>query len=313
MMRETIQDRARGRWQDILAAIGFNPVFLTGKNGPCPFCGGKDRWRFEDKEGSGSWICNHCSTGRRQSGVDLVMKLKSVNFIGAKQIIEEHIGEAKVVVPKASQSDEKRREDMRALWLSGRLLDGSDVASRYLIARGLKMAQWPSALRYVNHLPHRDDSGKRTVWPAMIAKFSAGDCRSSTLHRTWLTEPGEKAPVVPVRKFMPGPIPVGAVRLGEPAETMGVAEGICTALAASKLFGIPVWAATGTAQLARWQPPPEAKHVIICADNDKNFAGQSAAYALAHRLSVEGRDIEIRMPALNGDFNDALNYGVPYV
>jgi len=306
---ETIQDRTRGRWRDILIGLGLNASFLTGKNGPCPLCGGKDRWRFEDHAGSGSWVCNHCTNGRRQSGSDLVMMMRGINFLDAKKLIEEHIGAAQVHIRPATMSEEKRREDLRALWLAGRPLNGSDIASRYLEARGLKLSQWPSALRWCDRLPHKSDAGVRTVWPAMLAKFSASDCKSSTLHRTWLAEPGLKADVVPPRKFFPGAVPAGAVRLGEPAETMGIAEGIETALSATQLFGIPVWAATCAAQLAKWTPPSEAKCVIVCADKDPNFAGQSAAFALAHRLAITGLHVEVRIPEGEDqklDFNDLV-------
>jgi formamidopyrimidine-DNA glycosylase len=42
---------------------GILEVFLTRKNGPCPMCGGKDRWRFTDIDGKGTWWCNGCRGG----------------------------------------------------------------------------------------------------------------------------------------------------------------------------------------------------------------------------------------------------------
>ena len=38
-------DRARGRWREILPRLGLEPQFLVKKHGPCPLCGGKDRFR----------------------------------------------------------------------------------------------------------------------------------------------------------------------------------------------------------------------------------------------------------------------------
>ena len=67
--RSSIHDRALGRWKGILAGIGVDPKYLTGKNVGCPLCkDGKDRFRFDDKRGEGTWICNRCGAG---SGVDL--------------------------------------------------------------------------------------------------------------------------------------------------------------------------------------------------------------------------------------------------
>src|ERR1700730_8344235 len=56
-------ERARGRWQEILPQLGIDTRFLRNKHGPCPICGGKDRYRFDDRDGSGSYYCNQCGPG----------------------------------------------------------------------------------------------------------------------------------------------------------------------------------------------------------------------------------------------------------
>lgn len=38
---------------------------LSGKHGPCPWCKGRDRFRVDDKDMSGSFICNQCGEGTR--------------------------------------------------------------------------------------------------------------------------------------------------------------------------------------------------------------------------------------------------------
>ena len=54
-------DQASGKWQGILAALGVDEYFLSGKHRPCPLCkSGKDRFRFDDKEGTGSFFCSQC-------------------------------------------------------------------------------------------------------------------------------------------------------------------------------------------------------------------------------------------------------------
>ncbi len=37
---------------------------------------GKTRFRFDDKEGRGTWICNHCGAG---DGADLAMKVTGMS------------------------------------------------------------------------------------------------------------------------------------------------------------------------------------------------------------------------------------------
>ena len=287
--RTSIHERARGRWRGILSGIGVDAKFLTGKHSPCPLCGGKDRFRFDDRESGGGWICSHCGAG---NGVDLVMKLRSLEFIGAVKAIEEHLGSAPVVVPKTrDKSDLAQRDQMAALWRAGKPLDGLDIASRYLSSRNIKLSSWPSCLRWIDSLAHKSEEGKLTSHPAMLAKFVAPNGERAVLHRTYLSEPGAKASVDKPKKMMPGTIPTGgAIRLGPAAETMGIAEGIENAFAASILHGVTVWAAGAAVQMMAWLPPKEAKNIIIFGDLDANFTGQMAAYNLAYRLRSAWRD-----------------------
>lgn len=48
---------ARGNWPKILVALDIESGCLTNKHGPCPGCGGVDRFRFDDRDGDGTWLC----------------------------------------------------------------------------------------------------------------------------------------------------------------------------------------------------------------------------------------------------------------
>lgn len=316
MKHERIQDRMRGRWKSVLPLLGIDSRHLTGKHGPCPLCPdhGNDRWRFDDKGGDGTWICNRCGAG---NGVDLVMKHGGLTFIEAVRLLEQRIGAAPIVIPKSGKSELQReadqRDQMAYLWSQSRALDGQEVASRYLGGRGINILPAASAVRLNDGLPYWQDNNTRLILPAMLAKFAAPDGKSAILHRTYLSEPGRKAGVEKPRQLMPGKVPNGgAVRLMPAAETMGIAEGIETALSATQLFDIPVWAALSVGLLVKWRPPTEAKCILIFADCDKTFAGQDGAYSLAHRLTIEGYHVEVRMPAEAGtDWNDELVLHIP--
>lgn len=65
-----VKNAARGRWRWILEALGVRPFFLSGRHTACPFCGGKDRFRFDDKD-RGAFICNQCGAG---DGFDIVAR-----------------------------------------------------------------------------------------------------------------------------------------------------------------------------------------------------------------------------------------------
>jgi len=142
----------------------------------------------------------------------------------------------------------------------------------------------------------------------MLAVVTTPDGRPFTLHRTYLTPDGRKADVQKARLFMPGHFPDGgAIRLSQHGEVLGIAEGIETAFAASALFGVPCWAAGCDGALAAWLPPNDVAQIIIFADNDQNFAGQAAAYKLAHRLAVKERVVRVELPPVTGqDWNDQL-------
>src|SRR5258707_3591149 len=111
MAMPSLPQRARGRWHGILPAIGISEKFLKRKNGPCPLCGGKDRWRFTDIGGKGTWYCNNCHGG---NGIALVMKFKGLPFQEAAQCIERVLGEAPAKPIRAERSQAARRATLNS-------------------------------------------------------------------------------------------------------------------------------------------------------------------------------------------------------
>jgi putative DNA primase/helicase len=291
--REKTIESARGRWEGILTALGVEPGLLNKrKHQPCPLCNaGIDRYRWTDWRADGGYICNVCGGG---TGMQLLMQLKGWDFRRAANEVDSVIGRG---IPVTKEQQLSPEECASRLWLAwhtnAELIAPGDEADLYLRSRGLVGPWSHQALRW------------QKASTAIVARFrSPGGRAPDTVHRTYLTEDGHK-----VRKFVFGiPVPSGgAIRLAPPAETMGVAEGIETALSAAMLWKMPVWATTGTPFLVKWKPPKIAKHIVVFGDNDQNFAGQKAAYDLAHRLVSEGRTAEVRIPSLVGqDWNDVL-------
>jgi putative DNA primase/helicase len=191
---------------------------------------------------------------------------------------------------------------MNKLWRSSKAVESNDPVGRYLFRR-IGLTSFPACLRTAYHVRYQSDCP--SFYPAMIAMVTGPDGSPSILHRTYLTDDGRKAPVIEPRLWMPGIIAKGAaIRLAPAGDALGIAEGIETALSASVLFGVPCWAAGNAGMLAAWQPPPEAKRIIVFGDNDRNYAGQSAAYTLARRLSDE-RAVEVQIPTGDDtDWND---------
>ena len=143
----------------------------------------------------------------------------------------------------------------------------------------------------------------------MVCKVCGPDDTAQNIHLTYLTEDGHKADITPCRRLMPGPLPDGsAIRLAPADLHMGVAEGIETAISASVLFGIPVWAAINSQNLSKWVPPTVAQHITVFGDHDESFTGHAASYTLAKRLTLQYKlKVDVKIPKILGqDWNDVL-------
>lgn len=300
------RDAANGKWRGILLEIGVPESFLHNRLGPCPFCGGTDRFRFDNKAGSGSFYCNQCEPG---SGMTFVERFLGLEFRDAAARVDKILGNERVGQDAPSRPEmtaEQVRTALRETYAQTVAVQPGDLVHRYLETRGVEELIYPAALRFGAAL--RDGEGG--VRPCMVAMVTGPDgAKPVTMHRTFLKPDGlGKAEMAAPRKLMPGTLPDGAcVRLSSytPGGPLGIAEGIETAMSASAIFQMPVWAAINSAMMAKWVPPDGCDDVAIFGDNDPKFGGQKAAYHLAHRLAVSGRHVTVHIPKLAGtDWND---------
>jgi putative DNA primase/helicase len=304
MERPNVREVAAGKWPGILAGMGLSDRALSGKHGPCPMCGGTDRFRFDNKEGRGTWICSQCGAG---DGVQLAMLVTGQDFRGAALAIERIAGVVQPIVRQPEQDEAVKVGKLLQTWAAGSKLTPGDEAMTYLAGRGLDIETAPDGLRLHPALPYYVNRVLAGTFPAMLARVVAPDGRGATLHRTYL-QSGHKAPVCAPRKLMAGkPIAGAAVRLFPVAECMGIAEGIETALAAAQLFELPVWSCISAAGIQSFEPPEGVRELIVFGDNDTNFVGQSAAYAAAQRLKRKGLVVTVEIPPTPGDWLDHLN------
>lgn len=73
---EDIKRAAEGKWADtIFPRFGIEVAWK--KKTPCPACGGRDRFRFDDKKGSGDYFCQQCGPG---DGLGLIEKCTHLSF-----------------------------------------------------------------------------------------------------------------------------------------------------------------------------------------------------------------------------------------
>lgn len=89
---DKVKAEATGRWPAILRCLGVPAECLQRRAGPCPGCGGKDRFRFDDKGGSGSWFCNGAGTPQSGDGFDLLVHALGLTKGEALRAVAEHLG-----------------------------------------------------------------------------------------------------------------------------------------------------------------------------------------------------------------------------
>lgn len=300
-----IEVKANGQWYSILAALGVPESFLTGKHGACLFCGGDDRWRWDNKDNSGSYICNQCGSG---TSFQLIMKHLGINFKEALERINEILGggytKTDTVKNKMSIDDVKKM--LNDLWTSSKTLTGSDHACKYLHSRGLVLQ--PDNVRFCEECY---ESETKTKMPAMIARIVNKDNRPMALHRTYLqSDVFAKAEINSAKKMtLTIDTLVGcSVRLFHPKnKTIIVCEGIETGIACNQIFDEGVHACLSSTIMEGYEPPSDIRKIIICGDGDANFTGQKSAYKLANRLHNKDFLVEVRLPEIFGnDFADEL-------
>lgn len=113
LIRETTS-AAANRWPMVLSELGINVPRSPRQHAPCPACGGKDRFRFDDK-GRGSFFCNQCGAG---DGLDLIQKVNQCGTTEAARMAADVLGidyrvpeiDQKAASQRRQQLDEQRHQ-----------------------------------------------------------------------------------------------------------------------------------------------------------------------------------------------------------
>lgn len=65
------------RLGDIVPGLKKSGQYLIG---PCPFCGGRDRFNVKTTDGGDLWVCRQCSDGKYHDVIDFLMRRDGVTF-----------------------------------------------------------------------------------------------------------------------------------------------------------------------------------------------------------------------------------------
>jgi CheY-like chemotaxis protein len=211
---DSVLRAAQGRWPSILHALGVDPAYLRNKHGPCPLCGGKDRYRFDDRDGAGTWICSHCGAG---TGPQLIEHLKGIGFIEAVKAVCNVLPMATQPAPQCPAGDVWER--LRRIWRESAPVTCDDAVARYLEARRVwGPYPYPADIRCHPALGYYEDAKRIATYPAMVALVRGPDGKGRSLHVTYLDPKGGKARVNSARKLLAPTGRGGAIRLSARVE-----------------------------------------------------------------------------------------------
>ena len=295
-------------WRQVLLDAGLTERQLSKKNGPCPICAGTDRYHFSNKYGRGDALCRFCG---HLDGFQLLMRMRGVSFAEVRKLVMSLAGlsdEAPAqYVPRQStrepQPVAEPTQRVRALLRESCLVEDCEPARLYLKSRKLWPLPQGHCLRAHPSVQYWHEQQRVGRFPALIASVRDMCGELVTAHVTYLEPIGRKLQAYEPRKILSALTGREgcAVQLEPHGEELGIAEGIETALSASRMHHIPVWAALNAALLAKWEPPHTVNRVVVFADRD--VAGLDATTKLMERLQERVR-LVIRTPQA-GDWNDA--------
>ncbi|EOB4238475.1 primase-helicase zinc-binding domain-containing protein [Raoultella planticola] len=289
---ETVK-QACGHWPRILPALGVKVI--KNRHQACPVCGGSDRFRFDDKEGRGTWFCNQCGAG---DGLKLVEKVFDVSASEAAQKVNAVTGNLPPVAPEviAAAEAETSADRKAAATLAGQLMDKTRTATgnAYLTHKGF---------------PGRECLTLTTTHKTGGVTFRAGDVVVPLYDDTGALVNLQLINADGLKRTLKGGAVKGACHIIEGQKQAGkrlwIAEGYATALTVHHLTGETVMVALSSvnllslASLACQKYP--ACQIVLAADRDLNGDGQIKALAAAE--ACEGA---VALPLVFGDWNDAF-------
>lgn len=277
--------------------------------GPCPHCGGIDRfWINLPRQQFG---CRGCGAHGR-GAIDLLVFLDGVPFVEAVEKLDGRSGQARTI-PDVKKDHSKFALD---IFCEAQSPEGTPVEA-YLDRRGLR----PPSSAVVRYHPCCPFGGKSV--PAMVALVrNITTNKPQAVHRTALDHDGNKIGV-PVGdrcfdRMTLAPTAGGAIKFTADADVsiaLGIGEGIETALSLQRLpewFGSPVWSVLSATGIRDFPVLPGIETLFVGVDHDKpdsfgRRAGQEAATAVTVRWRAAGHDVLLAFPEIEDqDINDVM-------
>lgn len=272
-----ISKQSVGKWDYILKRLGIE-IPEGGKHGPCPKCGGKDRFRFDNKDGRGTWFCSHCGNG---DGIDIVKLVLTVDALEAATRVAEYLPSAPVVnIPSRKEATKQAA----AVNWHAFLAQSVTGESPYLTGKGLT--------GHTSRLTTRELMAGGEKYPSGSLMLPVKNINGNITGIQLINGDGVKS-LMKGSKYSGGFIPVSDFPEGSP-EKVVIAEGYATAVSVSLLSDAWPLAALSKTNLRAAAEAVREKwretQIIIAGDNDfmdgKPNEGREVAIKAA--LAVKG-------------------------
>jgi putative DNA primase/helicase len=329
-----LADLCRGRWPEIIMRLGLlDSKALAGKHVPCPVCGGKDRFHFTDR-GFGRWHCRGCGDGASGEGggdgVKLVMRVKGIDFLKAKKLIEEIVGETRpkgshkaTAKPRRPASPQRAHAmppiyqdnaapkttmaDARDVWDRAKQLRGTPGEIYFSANRKLEINGYDHVLRWLPPQTGRVHAGQLS-WAAaggaviaLMQDILTGRARAAQL--TLLDGEAQK-----IGRRNIGPVGGCVIMLDifeDVTQGLHIGEGLETCMT-GRLWGlVPVWALGSAGEIAKL-PALGGVECLTLFQEVGCAASAAAVEACGCRWQAAGREVLIIEPTFGKDLNDVL-------
>jgi len=291
---DELKHRATGQWPEIIARVcSISLEAMSGKQQPCPKCGGKDRFKvFKDFDKTGGMICNQC--GAFADGFEVIKWLNGVDFREAVRLVADYLG---VKMPASRKRSKFMPPEKRVIQLDGG--NREKFAAEFAKANpGCEVEQimrcrWCpcafarlSCLAFVSHNPLTWQPHSWVLYRTNGEHFP--EYKNSPAHKTHFlpgVENGEQN----------GLVIVGSVEEFQAATQVWICEGVTGALATSwvlaspqfehpKPIAVAIICGAGSFPSSWKQAFTEKETVIVVGDNDPSGVGRTGALKVAEAL-----------------------------
>lgn len=285
-----LAETARGHWHGILTHFGIDPAYLRNQHGPCPGCGGSNRFRYDDKDGRGTWVCGQGGGMIAGDGFQLLEHvhgwdpktgfLKVASYFGIADLADIPPPDPALIQQReqdaARRAADEHAEQQQTAERAAKIWDAAapitdDAPNPYLARKGVTVSENLRQMALEALVPilgYRPKSDAGALSGVLLVVPYRRDGELTTVQL--IDEPGRKAFLkgkgTQVRAFWEPPIPDGV-------DPIVVAEGVATALSLTQCSGYPAVAAGSVGNIAKTvsglHKAYPKRRVVIAADLEK--------------------------------------------